>query len=255
MQTAELRARSAIDALPMTAVASFQYVWLTWSSVFLAVFLLLYAYSPRNRSRMLIAGVATAPFGLTEPLFVPEYWDPPSLFDLAQRTGFDIESLIFTFSTGGVAVVLYTFLTGNEFAPETSASRSMPRHGLHGLALLTPAIAFVLLSAFGWNPIYPAILAMTAGAAATVLCRPDLLAKTLIGGLLFAAYYAIFMLGLVFTAPGYIEQVWNLPALSGVVLTGIPLEELLFGFAFGLFWSSVYEHLTWSRSLVARRPS
>ena len=25
-------------------------------------------------------------FGLTEPFFVPEYWFPPSLFDLAKKT-------------------------------------------------------------------------------------------------------------------------------------------------------------------------
>lgn len=234
-------------------MTSYQYVWLAWASVFFIAFLVLYALSPRNRSTMLLAGAATAPFGLTEPLFVPEYWNPPSLFDLAQRTGFDVESVIFTFSIGGVAVVLYNLLTGHEFAPETPAGRSARLHRLHALALLMPGIAFVPLFAFGWNPIYPSMLAMAAGATAAILCRPDLLQKTVIGGFLFAGYYAVFMLGLVVTAPGFIEQVWNLPALSGVILFGIPIEEILFGFAFGLFWSSVYEHLTWTRSLAGRR--
>jgi hypothetical protein len=50
-----------------------------------------------------------------------------------------------------------------------------------------------------------------------------------------------------FFAPGYIEQVWNLPALSGVLPGGIPLEELAFGFAFGLYWAGIYEHFTWHR--------
>ncbi|NQY26146.1 MAG: hypothetical protein HRT92_03100 [Piscirickettsiaceae bacterium] len=44
----------------------------------------------------------TAPFWLTEPLFVPDYWIPPSLFYLAVTTGFNIESLIFCFGIGGV---------------------------------------------------------------------------------------------------------------------------------------------------------
>lgn len=99
------------------------------------------------------------------------------------------------------------------------------------------------------------MLAMAVGAAGAVFCRPDLLRKTLVGGSLFAGYYALFMLGLVISALGYIEQVWNLPAFSGVLIYGIPLEELLFGFAFGLFWSSVYEHWTWTRSLERRRGS
>ena len=58
------------------------------------------------------------------------------------------------------------------------------------------------------------------------------------------------MLALVLSVPGYIELVWNLPALSGVLVYGIPLEELLFGAAFGLYWSGVYEHFTWSESVA-----
>jgi hypothetical protein len=42
------------------------------------------------------------PMGLTEPFFVPEYWTPPSLFNLTEKTGFDIESLIFSFAIDGI---------------------------------------------------------------------------------------------------------------------------------------------------------
>lgn len=69
--------------------------------------------------------------------------------------------------------------------------------------------------------------------------------KTLIGGLLFLGLYTVFMLGVLWFSPGYIEQVWNLPDLSGVLIAGIPLEELLFGFVFGMYWTGVYEHLAW----------
>ena len=63
--------------------------------------------------------------------------------------------------------------------------------------------------------------------------------------------YGAFMLLLVVFAPGYVEQVWNLPALSGALIAGIPLEELAFGFAFGAYWAGLYEHFTWRRSAVA----
>lgn len=72
--------------------------------------------------------------------------------------------------------------------------------------------------------------------------------KSLLGGLLFLGYYLVFVLGLVWSAPGYVERVWNLQALSGIVLAGVPLEELLFGFTFGLYWTGVYAHLGWSRA-------
>jgi hypothetical protein len=80
------------------------------------------------------------------------------------------------------------------------------------------------------------------------VCRPDLWKKTVIGGFLFLGIYAAFMLSLLWFAPGYIGEVWNLAALSGGLIYGIPFEELLFGFAFGLYWTGAYEHFTWNMS-------
>jgi len=102
-----------------------------------------------------------------------------------------------------------------------------------------------------WNPIYAGIAAMVLGAIAAVMCRPDLKVNTLVGGILFLAIYTIFLLGLKWLAPGYIEQVWNLKALSGIFIYGLPLEELVFGFSFGLVWTGIYEHFTWKRSVAA----
>jgi hypothetical protein len=70
-----------------------------------------------------------------------------------------------------------------------------------------------------------------------------------IGGTLFAVYYVFFMLGLKWSAPGYIGHVWNLADLTGVLIHGIPLEEILFGFTFGTCWSGIYEHLAWQHSV------
>jgi hypothetical protein len=224
------------------------YVWFTWASAFLAPWLGLLIAFPRYRAVMLWASALTMPFGLTEPLFVPRYWNPPSLFELAQRTGFDLESLIFSFAIGGVGAVLYNIVTGQELRPVRMRERRKHRHRYHGLVLATPVLAFPLLSLAGWNPIYPAMAAMALGGAATVACRPDLKWKTWLGGILFTAYYAAFMGLLEWSAPGYIGRVWNLAALSGVLIAGIPLEELLFGFAFGSYWSGVYEHFTWQGS-------
>ncbi|NNE34533.1 MAG: hypothetical protein HKN13_04825, partial [Rhodothermales bacterium] len=191
------------------------------------------------------------PFGLTEPLFVPEYWAPPSLLDLAIRTGFDLESLIFCFAIGGVGSVLFNALTRRMPVPASRCERHGRRHRFHRWALAAPFLSFPAFYFFPWNPIYPAIIAMAVGSVATALCRPDLLHKSWIGGVLFLAYYVIFLMGLQWTAPGYIERVWNLEALSGVSLIGMPIEELLFAATFGTFWSGVYEHFTWQKTQEA----
>jgi hypothetical protein len=67
------------------------YVWLTCSLIFFLLWLIVFAYVPRDRAKMWKASFAAMSFGLTEPLFVPRYWNPPSLFDLAQTTHFDLE--------------------------------------------------------------------------------------------------------------------------------------------------------------------
>ena len=225
----------------------FHYVWLVWSSAFLIPWILLYAAYPRHRIAMRRTSAFMALFGLTEPLFVPEYWNPPSLFELARRTGFDIESVIFAFDIGGIGTVLYNGLTGKEMGPVEALEPRHPRHRRHRIALLTPFFAFPILQFLPWNVIYAGIAAMFAGAIAGWLCRPDLLRKTWVGGLLFLGFYTVFLLGLKWSAPGYIEEVWNLPALSGFVLYGLPLEELLFALSFGLYWAAVYEHFAWLR--------
>lgn len=123
------------------------------------------------------------------------------------------------------------------------------RHRFHRLVLGAPFLIFVLLLPLGWNPIYPGIVAMLAGGALTVWCRPDLAGNTGLGGSIFLGYYVVFLTGLELTAPqGYIDEVWNLAALSGARLGFMPLEELLFAFGFGTYWSGVYEHFTWKLS-------
>lgn len=228
---------------------TYHYVWLIWASAFLLPWVLLYALFPRHRAAMWWASIFMAPFGLTEPLFVPEYWNPPSLFELARRTGFDIESIIFSFAIGGIAAVLYNIITRKRLEPLRSEGPHHSRQRWHRWALATPFALFPILYALPWNVIHAAIATLIAGAIAAVLCRPDLKANTLVGGVLFLVIYTIFLLGLKWSAPGYIEQVWNLAALSGISIYGLPIEELSFGFAFGLFWAGVYEHFTGHRSV------
>jgi hypothetical protein len=240
-------------ALATEPTVTYHYVWLVWSSVFLLPWVLLYALFPQHRVAMWWSSVFMAPFGLTEPIFVPAYWNPPSLFNLAQRTGFDIESFIFSFAIGGIGAVLYNIILHKRTEVLSPAERHHGRHRWHRWALATPFVLFPVLYVLPWNPIYAGIVAMVLGAIGAMLCRPDLKANTLLGGVLFLALYSVFLFGLKWSAPGYVEQVWNLKALSGIVIYGVPIEELMFGCAFGLMWTGIYEHFTWKRSAGSAR--
>lgn len=228
----------------------YAYVWLGWASAFLLPWIALYLARPDFRRQMLGVSAATSLLGVTEPIFVPVYWNPPSLFDLAQRTGFDLESLIFCFAIGGIGAFGYSALAQRGLQPVPMREQHVARHRFHRLALAAPFLAFPPLYMLPWNPIYAGIAALAIGGVANALCRPELARNTLLGGVLFAGLYAVFMGLLVVAAPGYIEQVWNLRALSGVSLGAIPLEELAFGFAFGMYWAGIYEHFAWQHGAV-----
>ena len=225
--------------------------WFTWSIILLLIWgIVRYRLrSPEIRRSMLVVSAWTSLFALTEPLFVPAYWDPPSLFDLAQLTGFDIESFIFSFAIGGIGYALYmaVFPVGHEPAVPPD-ERVTGRHKYHlPLLLSTPVIFVILLAGARMNPIWAAIIALVAGALATWYCRPDLKKKMLTSAGLFLALYFAYFLTLIALFPGYVGRVWNPAALSGIFIAGVPVEELCFAFAFGLYWSTTYEHFMWKK--------
>lgn len=230
-----------------------QYVWLVWSVAFLVPWGVLYARYPQHREAMWWSSWFTMPFGLTEPLFVPSYWNPPSVFDLAARTGFDLESLIFCFGIGGMAAVLFDVMAATRAEAVACHERREPAHRFHRWALATPFVVFIVTIWGPWNAIYPSILALVAGAIANVWCRPDLARATLVGALAFAAYYLVFFAGLDWLSPGYVQRVWNLEALSGWIWWGLPAEEVAFAAGFGAMWAGVFHHYQWRGRVAGAR--
>jgi hypothetical protein len=94
---------------------------------------------------------------------------------------------------------------------------------------------------------------MLVGGIALALCRPDLVRKMIVGSLLMTGLYFLYFQTLILVYPGYVERVWNIPALTGIWIGSVPLDELLFALSLGALWSGLYEHSRWIR--LAPRPS
>jgi hypothetical protein len=228
--------------------ASWLYAYLIMSTALFVVWLVLYGARTDLRRTMLRVSAATALLGLTEPLFVPKYWNPYTLFDLARRTGFDLESLLFSFAIGGIVFAAYEVCFRMVPSESLAGERHGRQHRHHLLALAAPFLVFLIIAILTQlNPIYSSAIALVAGFLATLYCRRDLWLKMIVSGGMFLAVYFIVFVFFNLTFPGYVVAVWNLKAISGVRLAGVPLEELMFAFTFGLYWSSVYEHLMWRR--------
>tara|TARA_R110001583_G_scaffold43030_1_gene136790 strand:- start:5086 stop:5787 length:702 start_codon:yes stop_codon:yes gene_type:complete len=228
-----------------------EYVWFIWSFIILLIWLVVFLFKKGFRKEMLIMSIITMPFGLTEPLFVPEYWFPPTLFNLAEKTGFDIESLIFSFAIGGLGTILYLLVYNRNYVIMPKNERHHSKHKLHRYILSVPIVVFFMLAVFTkLNHIYCGIIAMFIGAIATLYCRPDLKSKIWVGGILFILLYFIYFGSILIFYPDYVNLYWNLKELTNILIVGIPLEELLFAFTFGMYWSSFYEHLYWRKLII-----
>src|SRR3989339_48348 len=155
----------------------YHYAWLFLSVIVFAVWVAIYLSlkSKIARREMFVVSAWTSLLGLTEPLFVPAYWNPPSLFNLAERTGFDLESLLFAFAVGGIVVSAYEYIFTATHLP---ISHHNHHHRFHLLALASsPAALLIFLFFLPINIIYSASLALLVGFFSTWYCRPDLVRK------------------------------------------------------------------------------
>lgn len=224
------------------------------------------------------ASFACAALGVTEPLFVPEYWDPPSILKVGR---WDFESFVFCFAVGGLSAVLtelppikgflvrlyFSFvrlvraalsalarLTGDRLRapmlsrPPMSRLVSPDQTRIENMLLVTFFVAmFGATSHFGLNIIYDAAFVCVATAVMIGWRRPSLRWQILGGGISFTLIYAVVLVIMDHVYPGFYDH-WNLEALSGVWILGAPLEEYVFAFTFGIFWAPLYEAWKEARS-------
>ncbi len=75
---------------------------------------------------------------------------------------------------------------------------------------------------------------------------------TWVGGLLFLGCYWICLEGLEWLSLGYLAAVQKLDDLNGYTVPDKPIEELVFVWAFGMYWTGVYAHFTWQRPEISK---
>lgn len=208
----------------------------------------LYVFLRRRdlRLEMLFGGIITVPFGMTEYFFVPEYWNPPSLFDLIHRIGFGVESVLFSMFVGGLAAVLYEYLSSRKLSrvgrtPHVHLFAYLACAAVYGtLEVITPATSIFNLT---FSLLLPAFL--------IALERRDLVRQMLASAAYFGALYFVLFFVFLQIFRGYVDTFYNLRNLLGISLAGVPLEEILFAVAVGAGWATMYEYAFGYREKMA----
>src|SRR5258707_14898872 len=80
---------------------NYHYSYLVGALIFGAAWLACYLNGKSYRVEIRWGTLISAPMALTSILFVPQYWTPPSLFDLDQKIRVGIEDVLWAPAAGG----------------------------------------------------------------------------------------------------------------------------------------------------------
>ncbi|MEY4731685.1 MAG: hypothetical protein RL681_631 [Candidatus Parcubacteria bacterium] len=215
----------------------YRYAYITGCSILLVFWLLVFLKRKNLRRELLWASLWGLPFGFIDYFLVPTYWNPDSLFGLIQRYGVGIESFVFLFAMTGIASVIYDFVEHKE---PVKASHS--RHS-HYYLLFSVAFAYVAMSImFPQRAIYNLMIAGAVGAAVVAYFRRDLWKHMCVSACMFSVlYFGVFVVvSAIFK--GFVEHAYDLRHTWGILVLGVPLEEIGVAFFAGAFWSVIYEY-------------
>lgn len=209
--------------------------YLIGAGIFGVVWLGFFLVRPDLRREILTLSMLAGIMGpISEHFYLQDYWQPEYWFPASWR----VEDFLAGFFLGGISAVGYEVIWRKKYqcACQLRTTWVLPLVAILGLGLLV-----WLFHGLGLNSIYASMIAFVAAAGFMLLFRPELVKPALGSGLVLAGVMFIFYLVYQQLYPGIIEQWWRLEALSGIRLWGVPMEELLWGFSWGLIGGSLYE--------------
>lgn len=224
------------------------YAYLVGALIYDAAWVVCYIFCKSYRRQMIWGSAVSAPFALTSILFIPQYWTPPSLFNLDARFKVGIEDFLWAAAVGGIASVI-----GEAVLKERFAARRGQKRKRHFFPFIVMAILFAAIEF--WHPnetMYNMILALLVGALLVLLIRPDLTILMLVGSALFTALYWLLFLYFLAFFPEFVGKFYNVSHLLGISVRGVPIEELMFAASGGAVWSVAYEYIQGYRLVSVR---
>jgi hypothetical protein len=220
-------------------VQNYHYSYLVGALIFDAAWLACYVVGKNYRTEIRWGTLISAPLALTSILFIPQYWMPPSLFDLDQKIKVGIEDFLWAAAVGGLASVVAEIVLKERLSRLRKAARKR-----HFAPFVVVVVVFVTLQLWHRDKtIYNCIIAFAVGAIVIVVLRSDLIPTMLIGALSFTALYFVLFLIVLQLYPDFVNRFYTIPHLLGIYVLKVPIEELLFAGTGGAIWSVAYEYV------------
>jgi hypothetical protein len=216
---------------------SYQYAYL-FGNLFIAFpfWLLFFLYRRDLQKEMLLVSLIGGIAGpISQFWYLQDYWKPETF----TGTVVGVEDFLFGFFIAGISAVIYEELFGKHFARRVNRRHHWSMFLIPILGVFT--FSFNIPFLLGVNSIYASAIAFLVIAGIFLVYRRDLIADMvmsglLVGGIMFVAYLIYLSM-----YPEAIHRWWALENISGILISGIPIEELLWAFGWGTVGGPVYE--------------
>ena len=175
---------------------------------------------------------------LSELWYLTDYWRP----QLFNNRMIGIEDFLFGFFISGIATSIYEEVFGKRFI-----KRSRREHrwylGVFPFLILGIIFTSILVFGIGINSLYSTVAILIIFSLVIIYKRRDLLFDSLLSGILLGVIMILIYLILLTVFPELINRFWYLDSLSNIFILRIPIEELIWAFAVGMFVGPLYEFL------------
>ncbi len=218
-------------------------IYLVGDIIPLTIWIMLFYFQNSFRKYILFFSVIATPLALTGLLFTRDYWRPSFIFGNIIGP----EDFIFAFAIGGISVALIKLVWQRINLPEKF------QIDYWWIVAFYVIVATVMIGGnilLGFNSMDAAIVGMLLVGMSMIVFRPKLLFPSLINGIvLFILALISYQVFLLFY-PQTVVTWWMISNLTGVFIWGIPIEEILFYFAWGFLvlpLSSLIFHLQYKQ--------
>jgi hypothetical protein len=214
-----------------------EYAYLLGDTAFLAVWLVLYAARPDVRREMTVMGLLIGAFSVITAHYwwTSDWWHPLTI----THTKVGVEDFLMGFSSGGIMAAAYEVVFKKRYYPRK------PKHHCPGGLTLLLMLAFLtswLVWGVGLTSFWASAIAMVSTACFFFYLRRDLFANALLSGALMSSVSLLFYFSIILLSPDWIARTYDFSHLSGILVLGIPVEELAFWFLAGTVFGPFYEY-------------
>ncbi|KKU57731.1 MAG: hypothetical protein UX81_C0030G0003 [Parcubacteria group bacterium GW2011_GWA2_47_12] len=218
----------------------YQTAYLSAGIFYMLIWLVFYLLRKDLHRQMLIVGlflIGTAPINV---IWHGDYWSPPYIFGELFR----FEDFFWGFAFAGVAAVAYKVIFASELKLTQPKSFQSIAANLFRVLFLIIFPLVVLTNIFHINSIYSISIGLIFALLYMYRVRPDLIYDMLWSGLFSFIFILVFYIIWQYPYPEVFYRFWKLDAISGIMLLGIPVEELVWFFLAGAFIGPLYEFIT-----------